>query len=82
MHFEVYVDSLLILHFVMNAYLLALVNKMLHQTMSRRRILCGALMGAVLSLVPFVLPINLFLVYVYELCFLGAKHDVNYFSYI
>lgn len=61
MHFEVYVDSLLILHFVMNAYLLALVNKMLHQTMSRRRILCGALMGAVLSLVPFVLPIKLFL---------------------
>ncbi len=59
MHFEVYVDSLLILHFVMNAYLLALVNKMLHQTMSRKRIMCGALAGAVLSLVPFVLPIKL-----------------------
>ncbi len=59
MHFEVYVDSFLVLQFVMNCYLLALVNKMLRQTVSRRRILCAALGAAVLSLLPFLLPFKM-----------------------
>lgn len=61
MYFEVYVDSLILLQFVMNCYLLALVNSMLRQTVSLRRILCGALCGAVLSFFPFLLPLKVFL---------------------
>lgn len=60
MYFEVYVDSLVVLQFVMNCYLLALVNKMLHQTVSIGRVLCGAMGGAVLSIFPFLLPLKMF----------------------
>lgn len=59
MHFEVYADSFLVLQFVMNCYLLGLVNRMLRQSISRKRILCGALGGAILSLFPFLLPLKL-----------------------
>lgn len=60
MYFEVYIDSLLLLQFVMNCYLLALVNHMLRQTVCCRRILGGALCGAVLSVIPFVLPLKIY----------------------
>ena len=58
---EVYVDSLLLLQFVMNIYLLALVNHMLRQSVSFRRILGGAFGGAVLSIIPFLMPLKIFL---------------------
>lgn len=59
MHFEVYADSYLLLQFVMNIYLLALVNKMLHQTVSKSRIIRGAACGALLSLLSFLVPMKL-----------------------
>lgn len=60
MYFEVYADSLFLLEFVMNLYLLSLVNGMLKQKVRSRRIFVGALGGAFLSLLPFLLPFKLY----------------------
>lgn len=61
MYFEIYVDSLFCLQFVMNLYILGLVNNMLHQTISLKRVVFGALLGAICSLVPFLLPMKMVL---------------------
>lgn len=55
MYYEVYIDSLFLINFVMNLYLLELVNRSLMRTATRRRLLGGAALGAVLYLVPFLL---------------------------
>lgn len=53
--YELYIDSLFLINFVMNLYLLELVNCSLMRTATRRRIVLGAAIGAVLYLVPFFL---------------------------
>ncbi len=58
MYYEIYADSLLLLQFFMNFYLLAIVNHMLYKAVRLRRVLMGAALGAIISLVPFFLPIR------------------------
>lgn len=53
MYYELYVDSLLLVNFVMNLYLLILVNQSTHRTATRGRLILGALSGSVLYLLPF-----------------------------
>lgn len=53
MYYELYIDSLLLINFVMNLYLLILVDKSMLHTATRGRILGGAALGAVLYLIPF-----------------------------
>ena len=56
MYYEIYIDSLLLVNFVMNLYCLELVNLICLRTATRGRILLGAMLGAVLYLIPFLLP--------------------------
>lgn len=56
MYYELYIDSLLLINFVMNLYLLELVNRSMLRTATRRRILGGAALGAVLYLLSFLIP--------------------------
>lgn len=56
MYYELYIDSLLLINFVMNLYLLILVDKSMMHTATRTRIVAGAALGAVLYLIPFFLP--------------------------
>lgn len=53
MYYEIYVDSLFLVNFVMNLLLLELVNRTLLCTATRRRVIAGAALGAGLYLVPF-----------------------------
>ncbi|MCM1091941.1 MAG: sigma-E processing peptidase SpoIIGA [Butyrivibrio sp.] len=57
MYYELYVDSLFVINFVMNLYLLMLVNQSTLRTATRRRMAVGACTGAVIYLVPFMLGI-------------------------
>ncbi|MBQ9141712.1 MAG: sigma-E processing peptidase SpoIIGA [Lachnospiraceae bacterium] len=59
MYYEIYLDSLLLLQFCLNLYLLELVNRMLYQVASWKRVFGGAALGAVCSVLPFLLPIKL-----------------------
>ena len=59
MQYEIYIDSLFLLTLGLNLYLLELVNGILIQTVTRKRILMGALAGSFLSMIPLLLPINL-----------------------
>ncbi|MBQ2803657.1 MAG: sigma-E processing peptidase SpoIIGA [Lachnospiraceae bacterium] len=52
MYYEVYVDSLFLVNFVMTLYLLLLVNQTFHRTATRRRMILGAALGAVSYIVP------------------------------
>ncbi len=56
MYYELYVDSLFLLNFVMNLYLLLLVNHSTFRTATRKRMVLGAGAGAAAYLLPFVLP--------------------------
>lgn len=56
MYYEIYIDSLLLVNFVMNLYCLELVNLIFLRTATRRKIVCGAAAGAVAYLLPFLLP--------------------------
>ncbi len=56
MYYEIYIDSLLLLNFVMNLYCLELVNIILLRTATRRRVYIGAALGACLYLLPFLIP--------------------------
>ena len=47
MVYELYVDSLFLINFVMNLYLLILVDQSCMRTATRMRILLGACVGAV-----------------------------------
>lgn len=55
MYYEIYIDSLFLVNFVMNLYLLILVNTGVYRTATRLRLLLGAAMGAVVYLLPFFL---------------------------
>ncbi len=59
MYYEIYVDSLFLLQFFLNLYLLGLVNRQLFHAASGKRVLGGAVIGAVCSILPFLLPIKL-----------------------
>ena len=54
MYIELYVDSLLLVNFVMNLYLLILINRSTYHTAGRWRMLSGAAGGAVVWLLPFL----------------------------
>ncbi len=54
MYYELYADSLFLVNFVMNLYLLLLVNKSLFRTATRKRLVLGAAVGAVLYFSPFL----------------------------
>lgn len=54
MYYELYVDSLFLVNFVMNLYLLLLVNQSTFRTATRFRLVLGAIIGAVFYLIPFV----------------------------
>jgi len=54
MYYEIYVDSLFLVNFVMNLYLLLLVNQSTFRTATRLRLLSGAAVGAILYMVPFL----------------------------
>ncbi len=54
MFYEIYVDSLFLVNFVMNLYLLLLVNQSMFRTATRLRVILGAAVGAVLYLIPFL----------------------------
>ena len=60
MYFEVYLDSLFTLQFIMNLLLLSLVNTMMKKRVSKRRILVGAVGAALLSVVLLLLPLDIF----------------------
>ncbi len=63
MYYELYVDSVFLVNFVMNLYLLILVNKSTMRTATRKRILLGACVGAVCYLVPFMIPLPVWIKY-------------------
>ncbi len=54
MHYEVYVDSLFFLNFIMNLYLLILVDQSMLRTATPGRLAAGAAVGAVSFLLPFM----------------------------
>lgn len=54
MYYELYVDSLFLVNFVMNLYLLLLVNQSTCRTATRLRLVLGAGVGAGLYLIPFL----------------------------
>lgn len=54
MRYELYADSLLLLNFVMNLYLLILVDRSTLRTASGRKLLLGAVFGAVCYFLPFI----------------------------
>lgn len=56
MYYEIYIDSLLLVNFVMNLYCLELVNLIFLRTATRGRVLGGAAVGAILYLLPFLIP--------------------------
>lgn len=53
MYYELYIDSLFLVNFVMNLYLLLLVNRSLFRTATRKRLILGAMVGALLYFLPF-----------------------------
>ncbi len=55
MHYELYVDSLFLINFIMNLYLLMLVNRTTFRAAGPWRILAGAAVGAVCFLLPLLL---------------------------
>lgn len=54
MYYEVYIDSLFLVNFVMNLYLLLLVNQGTFRTATRLRLILGATVGAIGYLSPFL----------------------------
>ncbi|MDE6167617.1 MAG: sigma-E processing peptidase SpoIIGA [Acetatifactor sp.] len=55
MRYELYADSLFVINFVMNLYLLFLVDRSTFRTATPGRLLLGAAFGGFSSLLPFVL---------------------------
>lgn len=56
LYYEVYIDSLFLLNFTMNLYLLMPVNKSLNRAATRRRLFAGAAMGGAGYCLMFLLP--------------------------
>lgn len=60
MYFEVYLDSLFIVQFIMNLLLLCLVKSMMKRRVSNRRMICGAFCAALFSVMFLLLQIPAF----------------------
>ena len=56
MYYEIYIDSLFLLSFTMNLYLLMLLNRSLHRTATRWRLVVGAAAGGLGYCLAFILP--------------------------
>ena len=56
MHYELYADSLFLVNFVMDLYLLLLVNRSSFRTATPGRLLLGAALGGLGGLLPYLLP--------------------------
>lgn len=61
MYVEVYLDTFLIFQFVMNLLVLGLINEMMRQKVGRKRRVWGALAGAFFSVLPLMIPMNLYM---------------------
>ncbi|MBO5165577.1 MAG: sigma-E processing peptidase SpoIIGA [Lachnospiraceae bacterium] len=59
MYYEIYADSLFLLNFTLNLYLLLLVNKSLHRTATRFRLFLGAVWGGAGYCLVFFLPMSM-----------------------
>lgn len=57
MYYEVYADSLFLLYFVLDVYVLLLVNKLVYGNVKVTRLLTGAALGAVMALLPLFVSI-------------------------
>ena len=55
MHYELYIDSLFFLNFIMNLFLLFLVDRSTLRMASPGRMAAGAAVGAACALLPFLL---------------------------
>lgn len=58
MYYKLYIDSVFFIQFVMNLYLLSITGKILKCTATHRRILLGALFGAVMICLVMLLPVG------------------------
>ena len=56
-YYEIYIDSLFLINFAMNFWVLLLVNNSLHRTATRCRLLLGAIVGGLGYCLMFLLPI-------------------------
>lgn len=68
MVYELYADSLFLVNFVMNLYLLLLVDRSLYRTATRRRLFLGAGVGALLYFLPFFFGGPLWLKFLVGMC--------------
>lgn len=59
MYVAIYVDSFFMFQFVMNLFVLGLVNGMMKQKNGKMKRIAGAVIGAILSIIPLLLPINM-----------------------
>lgn len=79
MRYELYADSLLLLNFVMNLYLLILVDRSTVRTAAGRRLLLGAVFGAACYFLPFLW--NAAPVLKFSLCFLGGTVGMLFLAF-
>ena len=56
MYYELYADRLFFINFIMNLYLLLLVNEGMFRTATRKRLILGAAIGACCYFLPFLCP--------------------------
>jgi len=56
LYYEIYIDSLFLLNFTLNLYVLILTNKSLHCAATRRRLVLGAIAGGIGYCLMFVFP--------------------------
>ncbi len=60
MYIAVYVDSFFVFQFVMNLFVLGLVNGMMKQKTGKKKRTAGALIGAAFSVIPLLFPVNMY----------------------
>lgn len=60
MYIAIYVDSFFIFQFVMNLFVLGLVNGTMKQKIGKKKRAAGASVGAILSIIPLLLPVNMY----------------------
>ncbi len=58
MYYEIYIDSLFLLNFTLNLYVLMLTNKSLHCAATRKRLVFGAIAGGVGYCLMFIFPVG------------------------